>query len=248
VLTGSLIRLILGVWTERYGGRLVFSAQMVLTGAATFALTWANSYATFLLAALGVGLAGGSFIIGVAYVSKWYPQARQGTALGVFGMGNVGAAVTKFLAPFVIVAWGWQGVAELWAAVSPHGRHLLPSGQGRSGFCRPARSGHRRAKPCRAVRAVEELQVWRFSLYYFFVFGGFVALALWLPYYLVQVYGVDVRTAGVAAAIFSLAASLFRAYGGVLSDRFGARTVMYWTLRAFRPYSCSCCPTRRRIT
>ena len=86
VLTGSLTRLILGVWTERFGGRLVFSAQMILTGLATFALTWADSYITFLVAALGVGLAGGSFIIGVAYVSKWYPNERQGTALGVFGM------------------------------------------------------------------------------------------------------------------------------------------------------------------
>ena len=115
ILTGSLTRLILGVWTERYGGRLVFPLQMILTGAATWALTWADSYPTFLLAALGVGLAGGSFIIGVAYVSKWFPAGRQGTALGIFGMGNVGAAVTKFLAPFVLVAWGWEAVAQIWA-------------------------------------------------------------------------------------------------------------------------------------
>ncbi len=99
ILTGSLVRLILGVWTERYGGRLVFSLQMLFTGIATWALTWAESYAGFLLAALGVGMAGGSFIIGVAYVSKWFPAQRQGTALGIFGMGNVGAAVTKFIAP-----------------------------------------------------------------------------------------------------------------------------------------------------
>src|SRR5690625_816441 len=116
VLTGSIVRLILGVWTEQYGGRLIFSLQMVLTGLATYALTWAHSYWTFLLAALGVGLAGGSFIIGVAYVSKWYPQERQGTALGIFGMGNVGAAVTTFGAPFVLTAWGWQTVAHVWAA------------------------------------------------------------------------------------------------------------------------------------
>ncbi len=76
---------------------------------------------------------------------------------------------------------------------------------------------------------LKRLQVWRFALYYFFVFGGFVALALWLPHYLTQVYGVDLRVAGMAAAAFSLSASIFRAYGGVLSDRFGARTVMYWT-------------------
>src|SRR5690625_1844751 len=115
VLTGSVVRLILGVWTEQYGGRLIFSLQMVLTGLATYALTWAHSYGTFLLAALGVGLAGGSFIIGVAYVSKWYPQEKQGTALGVFGMGNVGAAVTTFIAPFILYAWGWEAVAIVWA-------------------------------------------------------------------------------------------------------------------------------------
>lgn len=230
VLTGSITRLILGVWTERYGGRLVFSAQMILTGLATWALTWASSYWTFMLAALGVGLAGGSFIIGVAYVSKWFGQERQGTALGIFGMGNVGAAVTTFGAPFVLAAWGWQTVAHVWAAA------LVLMG---IVFFLVARDdpefAERRAKGLAGPSLAEQfaplkrLQVWRFSLYYFYVFGGFVALALWLPYYLVQVYGVDLRAAGIAAAIFSLSASVFRAYGGALSDRFGARKVMYWT-------------------
>ncbi|MCB2135756.1 MAG: MFS transporter, partial [Rhodobacteraceae bacterium] len=116
ILTGSLTRLILGVWTEKYGGKLVFSAQMILTGLATWALTLAHTYTMYLIAALGIGLAGGSFIIGVAYVSRWYEAGKQGTALGIFGAGNVGAAVTKFLAPFVMVAYGWQGVAQVWAA------------------------------------------------------------------------------------------------------------------------------------
>ncbi|WP_116653964.1 nitrate/nitrite transporter [Pelagibacterium sediminicola] len=231
VLTGSLTRLILGVWTERYGGRLVFAAQMLLTGAATYALTWAHSYPTFLLAALGVGLAGGSFIIGVAYVTKWYPQARQGTALGVFGMGNAGAALTTFLAPFALVAWGWHGVAELWAAViAAMGIIFYLLAKDDPEFTARRAQGIATPSLAEQFAPLKNLQVWRFSLYYFFVFGGFVALALWLPYYLVQVYGVDVRTAGIAAAIFSLAASVFRAYGGVLSDRFGARAVMYWTL------------------
>ena len=230
VLSGSLTRLILGVWTERYGGRLVFAAQMILTAIATFALTWADSYATFLLAALGVGLAGGSFIIGVAYVSKWYPQARQGTALGVFGMGNVGAAVTKFLAPFVMIAWGWQGVAEVWAAaIAIMGVVFYLLAKDDPDFAARREKGVAAPSLAEQFAPLKNLQVWRFSLYYFFVFGGFVALALWLPHYLVQVYNVDVRTAGMAAAAFSLSASVFRAYGGVLSDRFGARTVMYWT-------------------
>ncbi|MFH5775625.1 nitrate/nitrite transporter [Paracoccus sp. NGMCC 1.201697] len=230
VLTGSLTRLILGVWTERFGGRLVFSLQMILTGLATYALTWANSYETFLLAALGVGLAGGSFIIGVAYVSKWFPAEKQGLALGTFGMGNVGAAVTKFLAPFVLIAMGWQGVAEIWAAaIALMGVAFFLLAKDDPDFADRRARGIKAPSLAEQFAPLKNLQVWRFSLYYFFVFGGFVALALWLPHYLVAVYGVDLRTAGMAAAAFSLSASLFRAYGGSLSDRFGARTVMYWT-------------------
>jgi len=106
VLTGSVIRLILGVWTERYCGRLVFTLQMLAAAVATFALSYANTYIGYLVAALGIGLAGGSFIVGVAYVSRWYEPGKQGIALGIFGAGNVGAAVTKFVAPFVMVALG----------------------------------------------------------------------------------------------------------------------------------------------
>ncbi|MFV0292626.1 MAG: nitrate/nitrite transporter [Paracoccus sp. (in: a-proteobacteria)] len=230
VLTGSLSRLFLGVWTERWGARVVFSLQMILAGAATFALTWADSYATFLLAALGVGLAGGSFIIGVAYVAQWFPDEKKGAALGVFGMGNVGAAVTKFLAPFVLVAIGWRGVAEVWAAVIVlMGVAFFLLARNEPGLAERRAAGIRPPSLAEQFAPLRNLQVWRFSLYYFYVFGGFVALALWLPHYLEEVYQVDVRMAGMAAALFSLSASVFRAYGGALSDRVGARTVMYWT-------------------
>ena len=116
ILTGSLIRVVLGIWTDRYGGRIVFTANMLAAAAATFLLSYAHTYPQMLVAALGVGIAGGSFAVGVAYVSRWFPPERQGTALGIFGAGNVGAAVTKFLAPFVLVAFGWQVVAQVWAA------------------------------------------------------------------------------------------------------------------------------------
>jgi NNP family nitrate/nitrite transporter-like MFS transporter len=230
ILTGSITRLFLGVWTERYGGRLVFPAQMLLTAAATWALTFADSYPMYLLAALGIGLAGGSFIIGVAYVSRWYDAGHQGTALGIFGAGNVGAAVTKFLAPFVMVAYGWEGVAHVWAAgLALMAVAFFLFAKDDPELVARRRSGARPPSFAQQFAPLKRLQVWRFSLYYFFVFGAFVALALWMPHYLIDVYGVDVRTAGMAAASFSLSASLFRAYGGHLSDRFGARAVMYWT-------------------
>ncbi len=230
ILTGSLTRLFLGVWTEKFGGRIVFPLQMLLAAIATWLLTFAHTYPMYLVAALGVGLAGGSFIIGVAYVSRWYPAGKQGTALGIFGAGNVGAAVTKFVAPFVMVAYGWHGVANVWAvglAVLAIAFFIFAKDDPE--FVARRKSGIKAPTLAQQFAPLANLQVWRFSLYYFFVFGGFVALALWMPHYLISVYHLDVETAGMSAAAFSLSASLFRAYGGHLSDRFGARTVMYWT-------------------
>ena len=116
ILSGSLVRLVLGVWADQYGGRRVNTVVMLAGAIATYFLTWAQTYPQFLIAAFFVGIAGGSFAVGVAYVSRFYPMGKQGTALGIFGAGNVGAAVTKFLAPFVMVAFGWQAVAQVWAA------------------------------------------------------------------------------------------------------------------------------------
>ncbi len=230
ILTGSLTRLFLGVWTEKYGGRIVFSLQMLLAAIATWLLTFADTYIMYLVAALGIGLAGGSFIIGVAYVSRWYPAGKQGTALGIFGAGNVGAAVTKFVAPFVMVAYGWQGVANAWAAgLALMGVAFFLLAKDDPELVARRASGVKAPALAEQFAPLANLQVWRFSLYYFFVFGGFVALALWMPHYLIDVYGMDVKTAGMSAAAFSVSASLFRAYGGHLSDRFGARAVMYWT-------------------
>jgi NNP family nitrate/nitrite transporter-like MFS transporter len=230
ILTGSLVRMLLGIWTDRYGGRLVYTATMLAAAAATFLLSYAETYPQMLVAALGVGLAGGSFAVGVAYVSRFFPAERQGTALGIFGVGNVGAAVTKFLAPFVLVAWGWEAVAQVWAAALAVMAVAFWFSTGDDPVMRARRA--ERVPPKRFASELEPLktlQVWRFALYYFFVFGAFVALALWLPRYLIGVYGFDIRTAGMIGAIYSIPASVFRAYGGVLSDKAGARTVMYWT-------------------
>lgn len=230
ILTGSLSRIFLGIWTDQYGGRVVYTATMVLAAVATFLLSYATTYEMMLLAALGIGLAGGSFAVGIAYVSKWYVPAEQGTALGIFGAGNVGAAVTKFIAPFVMVAFGWTMVAQVWAIVL-----LIMAVVFWMGTQDDPVLKERRAKGLKArstlleLEPLRNLQVWRFSLYYFFVFGAFVALALWLPRYLVGVYQLDIKSAGMLAAFYSIPASIFRAYGGHLSDKYGARAVMYWT-------------------
>jgi NNP family nitrate/nitrite transporter-like MFS transporter len=229
VLTGSLVRVVLGIWTDRHGGRLVYTLTMLAAAAATFLLCFAQTYEQVLLAALGVGLAGGSFAVGVAYVSRFYPPERQGTALGIFGTGNVGSAVTKFLAPFVLLAWGWQSVALIWAAVLVIMATIFWFGTEDSPSTDRAGQPYRSKSFFAEFEPLRHVQVWRFALYYFFSFGGFVAMTLWLPRYLMGVYGFDLATAGMVAVCYSIPGSIFRAYGGTLSDRIGARTVLYWS-------------------
>lgn len=230
ILTGSLSRIFLGVWTDQFGGRIVYFVLMLATSVAVWLLSTVQTYTMFLVAALGVGLAGGSFAVGIAYVSRWYESDKQGTALGVFGMGNVGAAITNFGAPFLLLAFGWEKVAQIYAVilfsiaiifwfvsdVDPATRERRAKGE-------KAHSAWMQLAP------LKNLQVWRFATYYFFVFGGYVSLALWLPRYYVGVYDLELTTAGMLAACYALPGSVFRALGGWMSDQWGARRVMYLT-------------------
>jgi NNP family nitrate/nitrite transporter-like MFS transporter len=230
VLTGSLSRIFLGVWTEQFGGRLVYTLQMLITAVCTWLLSSVQTYEMFLVAALGVGLAGGSFIVGIAYTSQWFEKERQGTALGIFGAGNVGAAVTNFGAPFLVIAFGWEQTAQIYAVILAIMAVSFFVFSKEDPSLRARRE--RGEKPVSAMMQLEPLknmQVWRFSTYYFFVFGGFVALASYLPRFYVGAYGLELATAGMLAAMYSLPGSVFRALGGWMSDKWGARAVMYFT-------------------
>lgn len=230
VLSGSISRPFLGILTDRFGGRIVFSLVMLFAAAATFALPYAHGYTMLLVLGLGLGLAGGTFAVGVAYVSRWFPQQRQGTVLGLFGLGNLGAAATIFIAPFVMVHYGWSAVAESWAlALAATAALFWLLAKDDPSLVERRRTGARAVTLAIQLRPIVKIQVWRFGLYYFLTFGGFVALSLWLPRYYVGVYHLDIQTAGMLATAFSLPAAAFRALGGWLSDRFGARQVMYWT-------------------
>ncbi len=230
VLTGSVSRIFLGVWTDQFGGRLMLPLQMLITAISVWLLASVHTYTVFLMAALGLGLAGGSFIIGIAYVSRWFSAKQQGTALGIFGAGNVGAAVTNFAAPFLVIAYGWEQTARIYAIV------LVAMAVIFYIFAKPdpiivaqRKSGRKPISAAKQLEPLKNLQVWRFATYYFFVFGGFVALASYLPRYYVGAYGVSLAAAGVFAGMYSLPASIFRALGGWMSDVWGARFVMYMT-------------------
>lgn len=227
ILTGAVSRLFIGVLSDRFGGRKVMALVMFTAAAAAFLLSYARTYPEFLFAALFMGVAGGSFASGVAYVARWFPPKRAGTALGIFGMGTLGAAITNF-SSFLMVALGWVAVARIWSAA------LALVAVGFFLFTKedPVTADRRGAEaPSFAAQLspLAKLQVWRFSMYYFFVFGAFVALSLWLPRYYIGAYGISVAKAGMLATAFSLPGSVLRAFGGWLSDKFGARTIMYWT-------------------
>jgi NNP family nitrate/nitrite transporter-like MFS transporter len=226
ILTGAVSRLFIGILADRFGGRRVMPLVMLTAAAAAFMLSYAQTYVQFLTSALFMGVAGGSFAAGVAYVARWYPKERTGTALGVFGMGTLGAAITNF-SSFVMVALGWVAVTRIWAAA------LGLVAVSFYVFTKDDPLARQRASNAPSfaeqLAPLARLQVWRFAIYYAFVFGAFVALALWLPRYYIGAYGLSVGTAGMLATAFSLPGSVFRALGGWLSDRVGARTVMYLT-------------------
>lgn len=232
ILSGSILRIPAGMLTDKIGGRVMMIGLLLITAVPTYLVSRVHDYQSALILAFFLGLAGVSFAIGVAWVSAWYPADRQGFALGVFGMGNVGASITKLFAPVLVtligstgllsgaIPGGWRFVPVLYAVllvfaaiivalvVPRHDRHPA---RGRSLIDM--------SKPLKILR------VWRFGFYYGLVFGAYVALALWLPKYYVDVYDLSLQTAGILTALFIFPASLLRPLGGHLSDRVGARPV-----------------------
>ncbi len=226
VLSGSLVRVPLGIWTDRYGGRIVMTILMAVTVPAIWLMAYATQYWQFLVIGLFVGLAGGSFSVGTPYVARWFPKSRQGMAMGVYGAGNSGSAVNKFLAPALLVAGGWALVPQVYAAIlagtvvlfwllSAHDpRHLVSSN----------------VRFVDQLKALKDPRVLKYCQYYSIVFGGYVALALWMVQYYVGEYGLDIRVAALLAACFSLPGGVLRAIGGVLSDKYGAHKVTWWVM------------------
>jgi len=234
VLSGSIFRLPIGVLTDRYGGRVVFGWLMILTAIPMYLLGRCNSYGEFFTASFGFGFAGTAFAVGIAYTSVWFPRHWQGTALGIFGAGNAGAAITSMGAPHLLNHLtgngdnleAWRQFPQIYAAVLlVMGVLFLLLTENRIPPGAAAKTIGQQLAPLAHIR------VWRFGLYYFFVFGGFVALAQWLIPYYVNAYSMSVAMAGFLAACNSLPSGVIRAIGGFLSDRFGGRAVniaVFW--------------------
>lgn len=230
ILTGSLVRLPLGILTDRYGGHIVYTVQMILVAISTYGLYFADQYWQYLAIGLCIGLAGGSFAIGIAYTSAWFQQEKQGMALGIFGAGNAGAAVNIFVAPLIIVALGWRAVPLIYSAAMLIMAIVF-------WFCTypsPQLEDRKRNKsfptPGEQFAALRETEVWRYALVYYFVFGGFVALSLWLPKYYMAEYGLGLKQAAFISLVFVLPSGVIRALGGFASDKWGGDTVTWLVL------------------
>ncbi len=226
VLTGSLVRVPLGMWTDRFGGRIVFFLLMLSTVVPIWLMSYATAYWHFLVLGLFVGLAGGSFSVGTPYVARWFRKERQGLAMGVFGAGNSGAAVTKFVAPALVVAGGWMLVPQVYAVAMLVTAILFWFFSASD----PAHLVDSKVTWRQQLTALRDPRVWKYCQYYSIVFGGYVGLSLWMVQYYVAEYGFDLRTAALLAACFSLPGGVLRAIGGWLSDRWGAHTVTWWVL------------------
>ncbi len=232
VLTGAIFRLPAGILTDKFGGKWVYGLLLLFCSIPMYLLSTANSFTSYALYSFGFGLTGISFAIGIAYTSVWYPKKKQGTALGIFGAGNAGAAVTTLLAPTILRNLtdagenieAWRTLPKIYAgALLLMGIIFLIFTENK----KPASSG----KKLRAMlQPLKSIRVWRFGLYYFLVFGCFVAFAQWLVPYFVNVYYLPLITAGLFASLFSLPSGVIRAFGGWLSDRMGARKIMYIVL------------------
>jgi len=226
VLTGSLIRLPLGMWTDKFGGRIVFFILMLSTVIPIYFISRCTEYWQFLVTGLFVGVAGGSFTVGISYCARWFPRNRQGLAMGIFGAGNTGAAVTKLVAPSIVVVYGWTMVPKVYAVMMTITALLF-------WFLTYSDPAHKVGKTITVreqLAALRDPKVWKYSQYYSIVFGGYVALALWMTKYYVSEYGFDLKTAALMAAAFSIPGGVLRAVGGYFSDKFGAHTMTWWVL------------------
>nr|WP_324734408.1 nitrate/nitrite transporter [Pseudomonas sp. IT1137] len=226
VLSGSLVRLPLGMLTDRFGGRIVFFLLMLVCVLPIYMISMATEYWHFLVLGLFVGLAGGSFSVGIAYVAKWFERQNQGFAMGIFGAGNAGAALTKFVAPAIIAAASWQMVPKVYSAIMFITALLF-------WFCTYENKGHQvRSTVSLAdqLRTLKDPKVMRYCQYYSIVFGGYVALALWMTKYYVEEYGFNLQSAALLAACFSLPGGVLRAMGGWMSDKWGAQSVTWWVM------------------
>ena len=231
VLTGAIMRFPVGILTDKFGGKYVYGFLLILASIPMYLLSTAHTFTEYALYSFGFGITGASFAVGIAFTSVWYPKKNQGTVLGIFGAGNAGAAGTSLLAPAILLQLtandnieGWRTLPVYYAIM------LLTTGIIFLIFTENKKTDAANKTLRTMMKPLKDLQVWKFGMWYFLVFGCFVAFSQWLIPYFVNVYYLPLITAGFLAAAFSFPSGVIRALGGWLSDIYGGRKVMSWVL------------------
>ncbi len=234
VLLGSLARIPMGILTDRFGGRAIFSILMAAVAIPVWIVPEQSNYTGLLAVAFLLGLAGSSFAIGVGYVSRWTPPERQGSALGVYGLGNIGQSAAVFLGPVIAAQVGmasvFRGVAVMlviWAVAFGLLARNAPA---------PATAQRRGLGVMMEVLTREKLS-WLLSGFYFLTFGGFVAFSIYLPTLLKDEFHLTPADAGFRTAGFVVLATLLRPLGGWLSDRIGGARVLSAVFLGVAPFA-----------
>jgi NNP family nitrate/nitrite transporter-like MFS transporter len=226
VLLGSLGRIPMGILADKFGGRIVFGLLLCFCVIPSVGISWTGSYNSLIGWGLLIGFAGTSFSVGVAFASKWFPAKYQGTALGIYGMGNIGQSIAVFGAPALVVATGdWRVPFWIYGAVA---------GVFGIVFLLLARNAPVKAQPKKVSEYLVILKrepiAWVLSLFYFLTFGGFVALSIYLPTLLKDIFSLTPTDAGARVAGFVIVATGMRPVGGWLADRFGGSQVLMFVL------------------
>lgn len=231
ILTGAVMRLPMGILTDKFGGKYVFSLLLLLCSIPLFLLPLASSFYMFAFLSFLFGMVGTSFAVGVGYTSILYPKEWQGRALGIFGMGNAGAAITTFIAPSLLNQFAIDNPENGWKILPIiYGAALLIIGVLFLIFAENKKLEKSTKSIPQMLDTLKNVRVWRFGAYYFLVFGCFVAYSQWLLPNFMNVYQTSLVMGGMFATLFSLPSGVIRAFGGYLSDKYGARKVMYWVL------------------
>jgi NNP family nitrate/nitrite transporter-like MFS transporter len=222
VLLGSLGRIGAGMLADRFGGRKVFSALLIFSAVPAVAIGLSTSYVQLVIFGLFLGIAGTTFPVGVGFTSRWFAPEKQGTALGIYGMGNVGQSIAVFFAPVLAIWFGdWRIVFYVFAAVTAIWGAV---------FYLTAQNDATTARPRSLAEMVAPLKgsstAWVLALFYFLTFGGFVALALYMPTFLRELYDLSPTDAGARTAGFVVIATTMRPVGGILADKLGGAKVL----------------------
>ena len=219
VILGSLLRVPVGWLTDRVGGRVVFSAMLAYSAGAAVLIGFASSYAMLLVAGFLLGVTGASFAVGVPFVADWYEERRQGFAVGAYGVGNIGTAVAAFAMPALVAQWSQEVAGIVFGVVIAAFALVWMSAARNSPVVH-----HARPRYLEMLRSGSDL--WLLSLFYFVTFGGFVAMAIFLPKLLTDWFDFSLTDAGLRAAGFTIVATGARPVGGWLSDRLGGKTIL----------------------